>query len=48
MFYKDDEIKTVARGATNYDIATTHLRTNPKLYKYVYNTNESLSTNTKL
>ena len=34
LFYKDDEIKTIARGATNYDVATTHLRTNPKLYKF--------------
>ena len=34
LFYKNNEIKTVARGATNYDVATTHLRTNPKLVKF--------------
>ena len=34
LFYKDGEIKTVARGATNYDVATTKLRTNPKLVKF--------------
>lgn len=34
LFYKDGIIKTVARGATNYDMATTHLRTNPKLIDF--------------
>ena len=35
--YKNNEIKTVARGATNYDVATTHLRTNPKLIEFFEN-----------
>ena len=34
LFYKDNEIKTVARGATNYDVATTHLRSNQKLIDF--------------
>lgn len=37
LFYKNNEIKTVARGATNYDVATTHLRTNPKLIEFFEN-----------
>lgn len=34
LFYKDGEIKTVARGATNYDVATTNLRSNQKLINF--------------
>lgn len=34
LFYKDNEIKTVARGATNYDVATIHLRSNQKLIDF--------------
>ena len=33
MYYKDGEIHTSSRGGGTYDIATTHLRTNPELLK---------------
>lgn len=34
IFYKDGNIKTVSRGATNYDIPTTHIRNHPKLIEF--------------
>lgn len=34
LFWDGNEIKTVSRGATNYDIPTTHLRTHPKLINF--------------
>lgn len=33
MYYKDGEIHTASRGGGEYDVATTHLRTNPELLK---------------
>lgn len=34
LFWDGNEIKTVSRGATNYDVPTTHLRTNSKLINF--------------
>lgn len=34
LFWDGNEIKTVSRGATNYDVPTTHLRTHPKLIEF--------------
>lgn len=34
MYYKDGEIHTASRGGNNYDAATTHLRTEPKLIQF--------------
>ena len=33
MYYKDGEIHTASRGGGEYDVATTHLSTNPELLK---------------
>lgn len=34
MFWKDNEIHTASRGATNYDLATYHINTHPKLVEF--------------
>lgn len=34
MYYKDGEIKTASRGGGTYNVATTHLRTEPKLIEF--------------
>lgn len=34
MFWKDNEIHTASRGATNYDLATYHIITHPKLVQF--------------
>lgn len=34
FYYKDGEIHTASRGGEDYDVATTHLREDPKLLKF--------------
>lgn len=34
FYYKDGEIHTASRGGEDYDLATVHLRTNPKLLDF--------------
>lgn len=41
LYYKDGEIKTSSRGGQDYDIAATHIRTDPSLLK-IFESNPTL------
>lgn len=41
LYYKDGEIRTSSRGGQDYDIAATHIRTDPSLLK-IFESNPTL------